>query len=204
MKQFQIKSRVDKKILFEGKFESFKTCLEAAVGERAYLANANLKNSNLSNAMLDDALMPCADFTGANLTGANLSEALLHGSVFSNAALYNVCFAWSDLQKCNFGNAFFGATDITGCDISFSSFSALSCFTLDFSDTRRMTGCMFNSSAGQNSVFSRPPVVIRGLGSLPLVLMEQSVSNGHEPMHYQDFLALLKSHFAKNPGRHVA
>lgn len=177
MRIYNILSRQNNKMLFEGQFGSFVECLERAVEENIDLGHADLRQRNLSNASLDDAWLTHADFTGANLGGANLSEARLSGARFTNAGLYNTCLAYSDMQHCRFEHAGFGATDIAGSNISFSRFAGLSCFSLDFTQVSAMKGCRFESPCAVHSVHtSCPPVVITGLHTTPLVIIEDQIT----------------------------
>ena len=57
---YQIKHKSTGKVLFEGEYESMGLCVEAAVGESAYLRGADLRGANLR---------------GANLQGADLRDA---------------------------------------------------------------------------------------------------------------------------------
>ncbi len=158
--------------VFEGTFNSFKDCLERAVQKGIDLTGADCRNRNLANACLDDGIFEAADFTGANLAGANLSEARLGGATLKNTDLYNTCFAYADMQGCRFDDASFGGTDIAQANISGASFSTLSCFSLDFAHTEQMNGCRFIGESGEEFSFSRPPLVIRGLGAKIIVLSD--------------------------------
>ncbi|MEM7618742.1 MAG: pentapeptide repeat-containing protein [Pseudomonadota bacterium] len=170
-----ITSKNNNDILFEGVFESFTACMEAAICENVDLSHADLRHKNLALANLDDARIKYADFTGSNLNGANLSEADLSGSIFSNANLYNTCFAYSDLQHCHFAYSNFGATDIAASTLSFSIFSGLSCFSLNFFDAKAMQDCIFNGPNGETMRTSEPPIVIKGLKSTPIILMSKQI-----------------------------
>jgi hypothetical protein len=193
VKNFQILTSHNKKLLFEGKFRRFRDCLEQAVKDRVPLQGASLVKKDLSNAMLDDGCLRQADFSGANLTGANLSEARLEGASFIGADLYNTCLAWSDLRGCRFEDASFGGTDITGCDISHSIFSTLSCFSLDFTHASAMQGCAFTNPDGMIGMMSKPPVVIRGASHNIIIFMDQCVKIDHRLLDYPNGIALLKT-----------
>lgn len=184
MKQFDITSKQDNKILFTGRFRSFQECIVQAVADNVKLCGANLSYKNLTNITLDGTDLAHADFSGSNLTGANMSEANLQGANLKDTDLYNTCFALSDLRRCNFEGASFGATDIAGCDISGSSFSTLSCFTLDFMLARTMKDCVFINPDGWRAFMSRPPVVIRGATDRLVVLMDECIKVGHDMMPY--------------------
>lgn len=179
MKLQQLRSRKDETILYEGRFETPQECLEEAVSNRVALDCVDLRNLNLSNANLDDAIMPNADLSFANLSGANMSEAYLRGSNFSGAALYNTCFYDSNLSACDFTDTSFGATDIFGTILSHSQFSTLSCFSLEFSSVRQMSGCIFINPDGRICRMSKPPVVVSGVGAHKLILMDDHAKTGH-------------------------
>ncbi|MCC6597668.1 MAG: pentapeptide repeat-containing protein [Alphaproteobacteria bacterium] len=179
MTQYQLRSTQNNSLIFEGNFTSFRACLEHAVNLRLNLEHIDLSHKNLSNAHLDEALLRGANFTGTNLSGANLSDSQLSGACFDSAALYNTCLALSDLEGCNFENASFGATDIHGTILDHARFSTLSCFSLDFTRARQMGGCHFVNPDGRICRMSRPPIVIRGLGREPLVLMDEDIKAGH-------------------------
>ena len=192
MNMYRIHTTQTRQVLFEGKFISFKACLERAIQDRINLRHADLKNTNLMNANLDDAQLSHADFSGANLTGANLSESELQKATYINSVLYNTCLAYSDLRQSNFDGASFGATDITGCDISFSRFSTLSCFSLDFFNVKHMRDCCFVNHDGILSRMSRPPVVIRGLQSLPVVFMDRHIRTTDKIITDQEIIHAIK------------
>ena len=194
MKLFSIRSVQNNAVIFEGRFASFSACVEQAVADNIPLPGADLRRANLANAALDDAVMPGADLTGANLSGTNLSESRLNGVNFTGAALYNTCLAWSDLRNCNFEDADFGGVDISGCDISGSRFSTLSSFKLDFIQTRRMNGCTFKRHDGDITVMTRPPIVISGLATAPVVLTDNHILSGHKKIDGRAVIAMLKSH----------
>jgi hypothetical protein len=71
---FNIKSKIDGKILFELETSSFELCIEAAVRTYANLSNADLGYANLRNAELGYANLRNADLSNANLRNAELGE----------------------------------------------------------------------------------------------------------------------------------
>lgn len=178
MNVFTLKSYKTGKIIFSGPYGSFTDCLEDAVSKRINLSYIDLKYRNLSNANLDDAHMPYADLTGCNLSGVNFSESVLHDSNFQHATLYNCYLSYSDLKGCNFRNSDFGATNIIGANIENCSFSTLSCFTLEFSQVGSMQGCTFNHYNGNVYPMSGSPIVISGLFSTPVVIMDTIIKIG--------------------------
>lgn len=179
-------------VLFEGRFYSFKACLEQAVKDGCDLSGIDLSHKNLSNANLDCSHMPGANFTGTNLTGANLSECNLTGALFNGAALYNTFFCDSDLSDCNFENATFGATDIHGARLANTRFSTLSCFSLDFTRARHMTDTLYINPDGSTCRMSRPPIVIRGWARDPIILMDESVKSGHNLLNRKRLEPLIR------------
>jgi uncharacterized protein YjbI with pentapeptide repeats len=176
MKAYKIKSTKDDNILFSGNFSTFLSCIEAAVKDKVNLSHADLSNTNLQNASLDDALLSHANLDGSNLTGANLSEATLNNASFIGAELFNTCFSLSDLRYCNFTGAFFGATDIAGCDISHSLFSRNSCSAVNFTTVHAMDDCLFLDEHNRIEYSSSPPLVIKGLTAQPFILLNHGIS----------------------------
>lgn len=178
MPRLQIKNYRTGETIFAGRFASAKECVEQACRDHVNLDYADLRHTNLGNAMLDDITMRHARLDYANLTGANLSEAQLSNTSFAYATLHAVCFCYSSLENCNFDNALFGATDITGCALQKSRFSALSAFSLNFRDSARMDNCVYRAAAGTMCPVSRPPLVLKGL-SVPVILMDLHLKIGH-------------------------
>lgn len=180
MPLFTITTHNDNTLLYQDETCTFTQCLERAVEEQIDLSYANLANLNLSNANLDDARLNHANFSGSNLTGANLSEASLRYSDFSNAALFNTCLAYSDLSACTFKNTQFGATDIAASILDRSHFTGLSCYSLPFVTCKSMQGCVFETSSNGQKTLSKPPIVVYGLASTPLIISDSHVQKGHE------------------------
>jgi len=92
MPKFEIKSRLDGKILFEAEVGSLKLAVELVVKSRADLFGADLSSAYLSGAYLSGAYLSGADLyradlSGANLSGADLSRADLSGANLSGANL---------------------------------------------------------------------------------------------------------------------
>ncbi len=190
MTYYTLRSTRDSSVLYEGHFHSFVACLEHAIRNRIPLPHIDLRHKNLSNAMLDEAILPHADLSYTNLTGTNLSESYLKGASFEGAALYNTCLAISNLTACNFENATFGATDIHNTILSHARFSTLSCFSLDFTHTRQMEHCAFIHPDGKVSKMSRPPLVIKGFGKTPLIVLDDVVQSGHNVLNHTKLSAL--------------
>lgn len=91
---YQIKSWLDGKVLFEGEFGSLKLCVEAAVKADANLAGANLAGAYLAGADLDGA-----NLDGANLDGADLAGAYLDGADLADANLAGANLAGAYLAR---------------------------------------------------------------------------------------------------------
>lgn len=185
MKYYEILRTYDRHVLFFGKYPNFTKCLEDAVASSIDLNHADLRHKNLTNANLDGATMTNTNFSWANLSGANMSECALQESIFNNTALYNTCLCESNLHACDFRSASFGATDITGCDISHSLFSSVSCFSLDFWHTTNMDGCRYFNAEGQESLMSGKPIIVKGIISNPIIVLDQNIHIGHRqfPIH---------------------
>ncbi len=182
MKTITLRKHTDNAILYSGTFTSVAACVEAAVKDNVDLSYVNLKHQNLTNANLDNAILNGALLTGANLTGANVSEAALKECTFLNSVLYNSCFAYSDMRNCDFRSAHFGATLIEGSTIRNSVFSTLSCFELDFHLTKDMFGCLFAAPEGGLYAMSRHPIVLKGVLSTPIVILDNMVKIGTKMM----------------------
>lgn len=197
MRNIQLKS-TNGPVLFEGQYPDFLKCLEDAIAQKAMLDTVDLRNRNLANANLDEARMRNADLSGCNLTGVNLSEADMQGSNFSNTALYNACLCESDLRDCNFEDAIFGGTDMAGARISGSRFSTLSTFHLDFLGVRDMEGCVFKNPCGASSTMSKPPVVIHGLMSSPIVLFDGHVKIGNLLRPHAEWFGMVAERYLKS------
>lgn len=178
MKLHKISKLNSSEILFQGQYECFKSCLEDAVRKKINLSAADLRNQNLNNANLDDAILPFADFTNANLSGANLSESTLTNAIFKNTTLYNCCLCYSNLKNCNFTHAQFGATDINGAIICASTFSGLSCFSLNFMSAQLMHGCYYIDADTNKLEMSSPPIVINGIHKHPIVILDKVTIKG--------------------------
>ncbi len=177
MKTFTITTHNTGKKLYEGRFETFRRCLEQAAAQNINLDYADLRHANLVNANLDNIKMRHARLDHANLMGANLSEALMDYTNFSSAEMQNTCLCESSLQHTLFEGALFGGTDITGAQINHSCFSTLSAFHLAFRDAESLHSCQFINPDGTPCPFSRPPVVIEGL-TYPVILMDQHLKIG--------------------------
>lgn len=185
MNRHRIVHRQNGEILYEGHFPTLAACAEQAVRDGVSLDYADLSRANLFNAVLDEASLRHASFNGANLAGANLSEARLERADFTDAALQNTCFCFSAMRYCTFDGCAFGATDVAGCDLSFSHFSTLSALGLNFRDAKTMTGCVYQEDGAPAIPFSVPPVVIQGL-FYPVAFFECHVKIGPTIQSYAE------------------
>lgn len=170
--------------LYQGRFGSFRHCLEHAVKDRVNLKGANLRYRNLSGANLDDAFMDEADFTGANLTGTNLSESSLRACVFTNTNLIDACLSYSTLDESDLRGARFGATDIAGTGLSLCTFSGLSTFSLDFITAASLKNATYihrnGSDTGQTIAMQSPPLVLYGALHTPVIIFDQEMVIGSQ------------------------
>ena len=187
MPYLEIRKYTDNSLIFSGNFSCYKHCIEDAVKNKITLDHVNLAHMNLTNANLDGADMPYADFQGTNLTGANLSEAKLENSNLSNTSLYNTCLAYSQLDKCNFIGTSFGATDITGASLTYSKFSTLSCFDLNFEHAKSIHGCVFKTIENKSFSMTIPPVILKGLFRTPIIILDDIVKIGSRTFPKSNF-----------------
>lgn len=176
---YNLKTHNCNTILHEGYFSNFVECLEDAVRKNINLKNIDLRGKNLSNANIDGARMQNALFDNANLTGANMSECNISNSNFQNCAIYNTCFSYSDINRCDFSGASFGASLIEGCNIEDCIFSTMSCFDLDFTLTQSMQGCYYREPNGDQHSMFQPPMILKGFFSTPIVIFDQTVKIGN-------------------------
>ena len=179
-------------VLFEDKAESYQTFVEQAVTQNINLDHADFRFRNMTGFTLDGAQMHHADFTGCNLDGANLSESDLSYADFTDCTLYNACLAHSNLRAGNFMRAFFGATDITGGDLSDASFSSLSCFSLNFATAGSTQGAHFRSADGRVSQMTDTPIIIHGLDPQPLIFIDKDMYLGHRSLRKNRAAEILK------------
>ena len=103
--EFQIKSRRNGSVLFEGKFGSLKLTVQAAVSSGADLSGADLSGADLSGAYLSGAYLSGAYLSGANLIGANLYGANLYGANLSRANLSGADLSGANLSGANLSGA---------------------------------------------------------------------------------------------------
>jgi hypothetical protein len=122
MPLFQIKSRLNGIVRFEGEYDSLAACVEAAVKYGADLYGADLTGARLPYARLSGArfcgadlsgaYLVGADFSGADLSGADLYGARLSGVRFCGADLSNMRFSGADLSGANFSGAMWRETKL--------------------------------------------------------------------------------------------
>tara|TARA_R110001592_G_scaffold20926_6_gene84602 strand:+ start:10150 stop:10761 length:612 start_codon:yes stop_codon:yes gene_type:complete len=182
MPHFSLKKHTDHSIIFEGNYASLKDCLEHAVERNISLSHVNLKNHNLTNANIDNADMPYADLSGTNLTGANLSEADISNALFHNCGLYNTCLSESNLKNSDFRGASFGATLINGANLRGCVFSTLSACDLDFQHAADMFFCQYITTEGDHYNMSNPPIVIKGLLNVPIIIFDDIIKIGSKTL----------------------
>jgi hypothetical protein len=126
--QFKINNRITGATMFEGRFDTMRLCVEAAVKSgaylsganlsRAYLSGANLFGANLSGADLLGANLSRADLSGADLLGANLSGANLSGAYLLGANLLGANLFGADLSGAYLSGANLSRADLLGANLS--------------------------------------------------------------------------------------
>lgn len=178
MKDYQIVSYKNREILYAGRFQNFRACVEQAVSDRVSLRDADLSNRNLSHAELDGGDFRHARFIQCNLSGANTSECRLSGAQFNGAIVHGTVFCESDLRAASFNAALFGATDFFASRIDEAIFSTLSAFSINFLDALSMRGSHFQNPCGTICPMSRPPLVIQGLQQ-PVIFLDRHIKIGH-------------------------
>ena len=122
-RHFQIKHRISDKILFEGKYASFKETVESATLQRADLSCSNMSyadlfRANLSYTNLFDADLSCSNMSGSNLSDANLSCARLSGADLSYANLSYANLSYANLFGANLSGADLSGANLWGEKIS--------------------------------------------------------------------------------------
>nr|MBI1231011.1 hypothetical protein [Cytophagales bacterium] len=197
MYHFILRNHIDNTEIFSGEYASLIACLEDAVSKNIDLSSVDLRHQNLSNANLDGASMPNAHFAGANLTGVNLSEANLRSSIFFNADLYNICMAFSILNGSDFRMAQFGGTIISGALLQNCIFSNLSCFDLDFTSARSITGSCYIAEDGKIHKMSQQPIVVKGFLNSHIIVLDHSIKIGMK-LFPKKFLPNFMTMFSKS------
>lgn len=162
------------------------------------LANADLSYSNLSNANLDGGDFTGADFTGANLAGANMSEINAQRANFSSASLVGTCLADSDCTAANFEGASFGGTIIAGACLDLARFDTLSALLLPYFEASSMKAVKFKSLQGGWHHITKPPIVIHGAFTSPLVILDHKILIGHKALDRFDLDVLFKILLSNN------
>lgn len=180
MKNYQIQHTKTGQTIYEGRFNTFKQCLEDAVTKGINLENADLRNQNLQNINIDTAQLYGAVFDESNLNDANLSEGQFELSSFKNTSLIGACMAESNYKHCDFSGASFGANTVAGSCFDHATFNTLSCFTLDFLSLETMKNCRFEGASGNSYNLSKPPIVITGLFSTPIIFLNNEILLGHK------------------------
>ena len=157
--------------------DSFQETIEHAIEDGVVLDNVNLKNKDLRNINFDNVIMRNACLKGADLTGANISEAILDHSDFTEAHLYNTCFAYTSLIGCIFINSEFGATDFSRSNINYSIFSGPSAFLIEFRQTLSMDFVTYLNEQ-IHCAMTTPPILIRSnLGDVMILDQHIMVEN---------------------------
>ena len=180
-----IKHHINGSILFKGDFESFSSCVQAAIQSHVSLDYGDFSNTNLVNANLDNGSFRHAKFHHANLMGANMSETQLDHADFTGAGLQNTCLCQSHMTRTIFYGSLFGATDITGCVLRQCVFGTTSALTLNFRDAEMVRDCIFQDSSGFSAVFNGTPLFLSGL-DYPISILDRHVMIGSETISFDE------------------
>jgi uncharacterized protein YjbI with pentapeptide repeats len=108
IRSYEIRQRVNNKLLFSESAPSITHVLEKAVSLNTDLAMADLGGVNLSKADLAGASMPGADLSRCNLSEADLSLVNLSGANLAFAEMFG-----ATLYKTNLSNADLTSADLT-------------------------------------------------------------------------------------------
>jgi len=112
--RYEIKSRFSGQVLFEGKFGSFRMCVEAAASRGADLSGANMSGADLRSADVSGAYLSGADLSDADLSGANMSGADLRSADLSGAYLSDADLRSADLSDADLSGAYLIDADLRG------------------------------------------------------------------------------------------
>ncbi|MFP4314230.1 MAG: pentapeptide repeat-containing protein [Alphaproteobacteria bacterium] len=196
MKNYTIYNHQTADVLYEGKYRSFKECLEDSVRKNINMMHADLSGQNLSNVNIDNAQLSNALFRGSNLCQANLSEGDYRSADFTGANLIGACMAESDFSSCNFKAAHFGANILNNTILDRAEFNTLSAYLLPFCDVKSMHECSFFHHENQLFTISKPPVVLLGAHNTPMVLAANTVFYGHQKAvrHIKEFTTPAQNH----------
>jgi hypothetical protein len=115
---FIIRNRWTDAVLFEGRFDTIRLCVEAAVKADANLADANLAGANLAGAYLADANLADANLAGANLAGAYLAGANLADAYLARANLAGANLAGAYLADANLAGANLAGAYLAGANLA--------------------------------------------------------------------------------------
>jgi uncharacterized protein YjbI with pentapeptide repeats len=137
--KFEIKARLDGRVLFTFECETLKICVEAAVKAKADLSEANLYGANLSRANLYGANLSRANLSGAdlseaNLSRANLSGADLYGANLYGANLYGANLYWANLYWANLSEANLYGANLSRANLSEANLSRANLYWANLSE----------------------------------------------------------------------
>jgi hypothetical protein len=202
LKNYQLRNRHNGDIIYQGRFDTLKHCVEFAIGQGIPLNSVDLRKANLSHANLDDAFMNDADLSGANLCGANMSEGHYKGALFRDADLTYVCFNGSRLIDADMIGASFAATDVTDAMIKACLFSCPSIYSCLFHRAECFVDNVYYNDDKRLSM-SKPPITINGL-LREIVHLDSHIKIGHEFIAKSDLIAAGDRHLEFIYGREVA
>jgi Family of unknown function (DUF5758)/Pentapeptide repeats (8 copies) len=115
--KIEIKSRWSGSILFAIEAENWRIALEAAVGAKADLREADLHGADLRGAHLCGANLHGADLCGANLRGADLCGANLRGADLRGANLRGADLCGANLRGADLRGAHLCGANLRGANL---------------------------------------------------------------------------------------
>lgn len=177
-------------ILFEGRFNNIKSCLEAAIAQDVSLQGIYLYNEDLRNANLDGGNFGNARIYNCDMRGANLSECNFDLTRFQMTILSDACLAEAKLTRCIFDSVTFSSETIfTDADLACSNFNCPTIFNANLSKVRNLNNCIYSHFGKTTCKISQVPIVISNL-HLPVILMDHHLKIGPEVHTYEEWCGI--------------
>jgi hypothetical protein len=167
----------DDTVLFTGDFDTWQTCVAAAIDAGIVLDYLTLSDCDVTHANWDGAQMNYAKFVRCDLTGANLSEASLIKTIFEDCALNDVCLSDTVAVGGRFMGSSMARIDVHYADLRGILVTCPEFLKIDFSNTAHMASSAFMAH-GVMCPMTRRPVFLRGLG-LDMVMLDEHIVLGN-------------------------
>jgi len=119
----QIKHKVTGAVLFDGKYDTIKALVEAAVKSGVDLSYADLRGVDLSDANLRGAKLRYANLFGANLSGADLRGADLSYANLIGTDLRCTDLSYANLERAKLSNAKLWGTNFSYAILRYANLS---------------------------------------------------------------------------------